>query len=46
MHVDEDLRGLDVVTDEGETLRFKLSRATGRFVAADHSGAQLYFDEP
>jgi hypothetical protein len=44
--VDENLRGLDVVTDEGETVRFKLSQATGRFVAPGHSDAQLYFDEP
>ena len=46
VHVDEDSRGLEVATDEGEPVRFKLSRATGRFVAVGDSDAQLYFEGP
>ena len=44
--VDSDLRALDVLTDEGERVRFELSAATGIFIATDHSRARLFFDEP
>lgn len=43
--VDPDLRHLEVLTDDGDTLRFVLSRASGRFVAEGHSRARLYFDD-
>jgi hypothetical protein len=44
--VDADLRGLEVLTDDGERLRFELSGATGIFMATDHSRARLFFDDP
>ena len=44
--VDGDLRGLDVLTDDGERVRFELSPATGIFIARDHSRARLFFEEP
>jgi hypothetical protein len=43
-HVDEDLRGLEVLIDDGERLRFELSGAIGTFIATDHSRARLFFD--
>ncbi len=43
--VDPDLRGLEVLTEEGETMRFKLQRTTGRFQSVGADGARLYFDE-
>ena len=42
--VDADLRGLEVLTDDGEQLRFELSAATGIFMATDHSRARLFFE--
>ena len=42
--VDADLRGLEVLTEDGERLRFELSGATGIFMATDHSRARLFFD--
>ena len=44
--VDADLRGLEVLTEDGDRLRFELSTATGIFMATDHSRARLFFDEP
>jgi hypothetical protein len=44
--VDNDLHGLEVLTDDGERLRFELSRVTGTFTATDNSRARLFFDEP
>jgi hypothetical protein len=44
--VDEDLRGLEVLTEEGEELRFELSRATGSFVSGGQTGPRLYFGDP
>lgn len=41
--IEEDGRGLLVLTDEGDTLTFALSRATGRFVDDGPSGARLVF---
>jgi hypothetical protein len=44
---DESRRQLVVVTDEGEAIRFDLSRATGRFYAeGDPTSARLSFDVP
>lgn len=43
--VDRGGRGLLVVTEDGETLTFALSRATGRFVDDGHGGARLLFEE-
>jgi hypothetical protein len=44
--VDADLRGLEVVTDEGEVLRFALSRVTGRFLSDGQQwGARLFFED-
>jgi hypothetical protein len=43
--VDPDLRGLEVLTEEGELIRFKLRRTTGRFQSEGSSGAPLFFDE-
>jgi hypothetical protein len=44
-HVNEQQRRLEVLTDEGDTIMFALSRATGQFVAEDASGARLVFPE-
>jgi hypothetical protein len=41
--VDGDGRGLLVVTDDGEAIRFTLQRTTGRFQAGDQTGPRLYF---
>ncbi len=41
--VDEDLRGLEVELSDGERVRFRLSRATGTFLAEDSSRARLLF---
>jgi hypothetical protein len=43
--VDDDLRGLDVLTDEGETIRFVLQRTTGKFHSEGQVGARLFFDD-
>jgi hypothetical protein len=43
--VDPDLRGLEVLTEEGEKIRFKLQGATGRFQSEGSGGARLFFDE-
>ena len=43
--VDPDLRRLEVRTDDGDTLRFALNPASGRFMAEEQSGARLYFDD-
>jgi hypothetical protein len=44
--VDSDGRGLLVVTDDGETLRFVLSQATGSFVEEGPTGgAKLAFED-
>jgi hypothetical protein len=40
-HVDADLRGVEVLTEDGETLRFELSRATGHFMSGGQSGPRL-----
>lgn len=45
VRIDGDQRGLDVLTDEGERLRFELNKATGIFMATDHSRARLLFDD-
>jgi hypothetical protein len=45
-HVEADLRGLRVLTEEGETLHFELSRVTGHFMSGGQSGARLIFREP
>src|SRR4051794_22523959 len=42
--VDADLRGLEVLTEDGERVRFELSPATGIFMATDHSRARLFFE--
>jgi hypothetical protein len=42
--VDRDGRGVEVLTDDGELLRFELSRATASFHGAE--GARLYFADP
>ncbi len=42
--VDADHRGLEVVTEEGETIRFTLQRVSGRFQADGQDGPRLYFD--
>jgi len=44
-HVDPDLHGLHVVTDEGETLRFELSPLTGRFMSEGQAGPRLFFED-
>jgi hypothetical protein len=44
--VDGDLRGLEVRTEEDETLRFELSRVSGSFRSGGQTGARLYFGEP
>ncbi|MGI8430396.1 MAG: hypothetical protein ACR2OB_14110 [Solirubrobacteraceae bacterium] len=41
--IDDGGRGLLVVTEDGDTLTFALSRATGRFVDDGHLGARLVF---
>ncbi len=41
--VDDDLRGLEVELSDGERVRFRLSRATGTFLAVDSSRARLLF---
>jgi hypothetical protein len=43
--VDPDLHGLDVVTDDGDTVRFELSRLTGRFMSEGQSGPRLFFED-
>jgi hypothetical protein len=43
--VDADLRGLEVLTEDGEIIRFKLQRTTGRFQSERPTGSRLYFDE-
>ncbi len=43
--VDGDLRGLEVLTNEGETIRFVLQRTTGKFQSEGQTGARLFFDE-
>jgi hypothetical protein len=43
--VDDDLRGLQVLTEEGEEMRFELSRATGSFVSGGQTGPRLYFGD-
>jgi len=43
--VDPDLRALEVLTEEGETMRFTLQRTTGRFQSVGTDGARLYFAE-
>ena len=41
---DEQQRSLDVVTDEGEMVRFALNRATGRYLSdGRQAGARLLF---
>ncbi len=42
--VDPDQRGLTVVTDDGDQIRFELSAATGRFAAVGTSRARLFFE--
>ncbi len=42
--VDPDQLGLEVVTEEGEAIRFQLSRITGRFMSEAQTGARLYFE--
>jgi hypothetical protein len=44
VQVDADLRGLEVLTEDGERVRFELSAATGIFMATDHSRARLFFE--
>jgi hypothetical protein len=40
-----DLRGVEVRTEDGELLTFRLSRATGRFTSEGRqSGARLLFE--
>lgn len=41
--VDADQRGIEVVTEEGERIRFTLQRASGRFQAEGQDGPRLYF---
>lgn len=43
--VDPDQRGLEVLTDEGEAIRFTLQRTTGMFQSDGQTGARLFFDE-
>lgn len=43
--IDADQRGLEVLTDEGETIRFELQRTTGTFQSDGQTGARLFFDE-
>jgi len=38
-------RRVEVFTDEGEVIAFRLSRPTGQFVAEGASGARLIFDD-
>jgi hypothetical protein len=41
---DDERRSLSVLTDEGETVRFALNRATGRYLSEGRqSGARLLF---
>jgi phage baseplate assembly protein gpV len=41
---DDEQRSVNVVTDDGETVRFALNRATGRFLSdGRQSGARLLF---
>jgi hypothetical protein len=42
--VDTDLRGLQVLTEEGEMLRFELSRVTGHFMSGGQAGPRLLFE--
>jgi hypothetical protein len=42
--VDSDQRGLEVVTEEGDKIRFTLQPTTGRFQAEGQHGPRLYFD--
>ncbi len=43
--VDSDLRGLEVLTDEGDTIRFVLQLTTGKFQSDGQCGARLFFEE-
>jgi hypothetical protein len=43
--VDSDQRGLQVLTDEDEQLRFVLQPTTGRFQSDGQTGARLYFND-
>ena len=43
--VDDDLRGLEVATADGELIRFVLQRTSGRFQSDGQLGARLYFDD-
>jgi hypothetical protein len=43
--VDPDLRGLEVLTDEGEAIRFVLQRTTGKFQSEGQTGARLFFEK-
>ena len=43
--VSPDLHELDVVTEDGARVRFRLNRATARFVAPDVA-ARMVFDAP
>jgi hypothetical protein len=41
---EDELRSVNVVTDDGETVRFALNRATGRYLSdGRQSGARLLF---
>ncbi len=42
--VDGDLCGLEVLTDEGDTIRFVLQRTTGKFQSKGQTGARLFFE--
>jgi hypothetical protein len=41
--VDDDGRGVLVLTDDAETIRFTLQATTGRFHAGGQTGPRLYF---
>jgi hypothetical protein len=41
--VDEDGRGVLVLTEDAETIRFTLQPTTGRFQAGGQTGPRLYF---
>ncbi len=46
MHVEDGARRLTVQTEDGQTMRFALSRATGTFlVDGQQSGARLLFGD-
>jgi hypothetical protein len=45
--IDDDVRSLEVHTEEGERLDFGLNRATGHYLAdGRQSGARLLFSRP